>query len=90
MDSARALPQSSVSFVSRAALDDGIKDRLGLERQVVAVEGTRTVTKRDLVRNSATPEIKVDPETFAVTADGVHAYVEPAESIRLNQLYFFS
>ena len=49
-----------------------------------------TVTKRDLVRNSATPEIKVDPETFAVTADGVHAYVEPAESIRLNQLYFFS
>lgn len=86
----KALPQSSVSFVSRAALDDGIKDRLGLERQVVAVEGTRTVTKRDLVRNSATPEIKVDPETFAVTADGVHAYVEPAESIRLNQLYFFS
>ncbi len=48
----KALPQSSVSFVSRAALDDGIKDRLGLERQVVAVEGTRTVTKRDLVRNS--------------------------------------
>ncbi|MEH6806466.1 urease subunit alpha [Rhodococcus erythropolis] len=86
----KALPHSSVSFVSRAALDDGIKDRLGLERQVVAVEGTRTVTKRDLVRNSATPEIKVDPETFAVTADGVHAYVEPAESIRLNQLYFFS
>jgi urease subunit alpha len=86
----KALPESSVSFVSQAALDDGIKDRLGLERQVLAVEGTRTVTKRDLVRNSATPEIKVDPETFAVTADGVHAYVEPAESIRLNQLYFFS
>ncbi|PTR24972.1 urease subunit alpha [Rhodococcus sp. OK519] len=86
----KALAETSVSFVSRAALDGGIKDRLGLERQVMAVQGTRTVTKRDLIRNTATPRIEVDPETFAVKADGVHAYVEPAESIRLNQLYFFS
>ncbi|CAM2864747.1 urease subunit alpha [Prescottella defluvii] len=86
----KALAESSVSFVSRAALDSGIKERLGLDRQVMAVKGTRTITKRDLIRNTATPRIEVDPETFAVKADGVHAYVEPAESIRLNQLYFFS
>ncbi|MFC9515333.1 urease subunit alpha [Nocardiaceae bacterium NPDC056970] len=86
----KALAETSVSFVSRAALDSGIKERLGLERQVMAVEGTRTVTKRDLLRNNATPRIEVDPETFAVKVDGAHAYVEPAESVRLGQLYFFS
>jgi urease subunit alpha len=43
-----------------------------------------------MVRNSATPRIEVDPETFAVKADGVHATVEPSTSISLNQLYFFS
>ncbi|MCA1005489.1 urease subunit alpha [Rhodococcus hoagii] len=86
----KALAETSVSFVSRAALDSGIKERLGLERQVMAVEGTRTVTKRDLLRNNATPRIEVDPETFAVMVDGAHAYVEPAESVRLGQLYFFS
>ncbi|MFC4605242.1 urease subunit alpha [Rhodococcus kronopolitis] len=86
----KALQQTSVSFVSRAAADAGIKDRLGLDREVVAVEGTRTITKRDLVRNSVTPKIEVDPETFAVTADGVHAYVEPAETVSMNQTHFFS
>jgi urease subunit alpha len=43
-----------------------------------------------MVRNSALPAIGVDPETFAVTADGVRATVAPAESLRLNRLYFFS
>ncbi|WP_407687788.1 urease subunit alpha [Mycobacterium sp. HUMS_1102779] len=86
----KALQQTSASFVSRAAADAGIKDRLGLDRQVIPVEGTRTVTKRDMVRNSATPRIEVDPETFAVTADGVRTYVEPTEAVRLGQLYFFS
>lgn len=86
----KALPQTAVSFVSRAAFDSGIKDRLGLERQVMAVQGTRSITKRDLIRNDATPNIEVDPETFAVKVDGVHAYVEPVESVALGQLYFFS
>jgi urease subunit alpha len=85
-----ALPQTCVSFVSRAAYDDGIADRLGLQRQVRPVERTRTITKRDLIRNDALPRIDVDPETFAVKADGVHATVPPAESISLNRLMFFS
>ena len=46
--------------------------------------------KRDMVRNNALPAIEVDPETFAVTADGVLATVPPAESLRVNRLYFFS
>ncbi|MFT4200515.1 urease subunit alpha [Gordonia sp. (in: high G+C Gram-positive bacteria)] len=86
----KTLQETSVSFVSKAAAESGIADRLGLERQVIPVENTRGITKHHMVHNSALPEIKVDPETFAVTVDGEHAYVEPAESISLNQLYFFS
>lgn len=86
----QALPQTCVSFVSRAAYDDGVAGRLQLQRQVRPVERTRTITKRDLVRNDALPVIEVDPETFAVKADGVHATVPPSESVSLNRLMFFS
>jgi urease subunit alpha len=83
-----ALPQTCVSFVSAAAYEGGVAEQLQL--QVKPVERTRTITKRDLVRNDALPAITVDPETFAVTADGVHATVPPAKSVSLNRLYFFS
>jgi urease subunit alpha len=85
-----ALQQTCTSFVSRAAHESGIAERLGLRRRVRPVERTRTITKRDMVRNSALPAIEVDPETFVVTADGVQATIPPAKSLRLNRLYFFS
>ena len=69
----------------------GISEQLGLQRQVMPVHGTRTITKRDMVRNARTPKIEVNPETFAVTVDGVHATVDAARRrSALNQLYFFS
>lgn len=85
-----ALTRTSVTFASQAAVDAGVAARYGLQKDLVAVKGTRTITKRDMVRNGATPRIDVDPETFAVKADGVHATVEPLKTISLNQLYFFS
>lgn len=85
-----ALPKTCVSFVSAAAYENGVAERLQLQRQVRPVERTRTITKRDLVRNDALPAITVDPETFAVTADGAAATVPPAKSVSLNRLYFFS
>jgi urease subunit alpha len=85
-----ALSRTCVSFVSAAAYESGIAGKLELRRHVLPVERTRTVTKRDLVRNDYLPAIRVDPETFAVTVDGVHATVPPAASVRLNRLYFFS
>ena len=85
-----ALAKTCVSFVSAAAYAGGVAERLQLQRQVRPVERTRTITKRDLVRNDALPAIEVDPETFAVKADGVHATVPPAKSVSLNRLYFFS
>jgi urease subunit alpha len=56
----------------------------------MAVRNTRSIGKRDMVRNSGTPNIEVDPETFAVTVDGKHATVEPLTTVSLNQKYFFS
>src|SRR4029077_10458255 len=65
-----AAARTSVTFVSRAALDAGMPERLGVEMQLEAVRGCRTVGKAQMVRNSATPEIVIDPETYRVTVDG--------------------
>src|SRR5262249_10103904 len=80
-----ALPETCITFVSRAAYDNGIAAKLGLRRQVLPIGGTRTLTKRDMVRNATLGKIEVDPETFAVKVDGVHATVPPARTISLNQ-----
>ncbi len=84
------LPETSVSFVSTAAAESGIKERLGLKRQVYGVNKTRQISKYDMVRNSAMPQIEVDPETFNVYVDGVLATVNPAKELPLAQLYWFS
>ena len=86
----KALSDSCITFVSAAAHSAGIKKKLGLDRQVMAIRNTRKVGKRDMVRNSGTPNIEVNPETFAVTVDGKHATVKPLTTVSLNQKYFFS
>lgn len=85
-----AVPATCITFVSGAAYAAGIKERLGLRRQVMPVRNVRKISKRDMVCNSATPQIEVNPETFAVTVDGAHATVPPLKTISLNQKYFFS
>ena len=85
-----ALQKTRVTFTSLAAFEDGIVNRYELKSKVLPVYGTRTIGKASMVRNSALPEIQVNPETFAVTVDGEHATIEPATSVPLSQLYFFS
>src|SRR2546426_255493 len=75
----KALTASSLVFVSQAALDRNIGEKLGVEKQLVAVENTRSIAKKDLVHNSATPAITVDPETYEVTADGELLTCAPAD-----------
>ena len=86
----KALPQTRVTFVSRAAYELGIREKLHLKSRVEPVFRIRSLSKRSMVRNGNTPEIDVNPETFAVTVDGVHATVPPIEKVGLGQLYFFS
>lgn len=85
----KTLQDTCVTFVSQAALDDGVKEKAGLERQVMAIQNCRSITKHDLVRNSETPNIEVDPETFAVKVDGKHATCEPITTAVMNQKFFF-
>jgi urease subunit alpha len=82
--------QTCATFVSKTSFNNGIKERYGLEKQVIAVENCRAISKADMVRNSYAPVIQVNPETFAVTIDGVHLTVPPAKECKLNQMYFFS
>ena len=86
----RRLQTGRITFMSQAALDCGVAEKLGLRSRVEAVRGCRCLTKRSMVRNDLTPHIEVDPETFAVLVDGVHATVPPAQSLSLAQRYFFS
>ena len=79
---------TSVTFVSSVALAGGVAERLGLAKRVVAVRGTRTVRKRDLVHNGALPAIEVDPQTYEVRADGELLTCEPAATLPLAQRYF--
>ncbi len=80
--------KTSVTFVSQAALKNPAVAALGLSKPLIAVSGTRTLTKADMVHNGATPEITVDPETYVVKADGVHLVCEPATELPLAQRYF--
>jgi urease subunit alpha len=83
----RAL-EKSVTFVSRAALEEPAFQALQLRKRVEAVHGTRQVQKHDMVHNGARPHIEVDPETYAVRADGQVLVCEPAVSLPMTQRYF--
>lgn len=83
-----AVAHSAVTFVSQAAQADGIGAALGLNKTTLAVENTRTIGKSDMVMNSATPQIEVNPETYEVRADGILLTCEPAKELPMAQRYF--
>ena len=84
----RSVEQSAVSFVSAAAQDDNIADKLGLAKTTVPVAHTRIISKADMVHNDYCPQIEVDPETYEVRADGELLTCEPAEELPMAQRYF--
>src|SRR5438067_959149 len=84
----KAVTASSLMFVSHAALDRDIGEKLGIDKKLVAVENTRKLGKRDMVHNSATPAIEVDPETYEVRADGELLTCAPADVLPMAQRYF--
>jgi urease subunit alpha len=83
-----ALSAGSLSFVSQAAEQAGVKERYGLKKTVVAVRGNRGISKRDMVRNDYLPQMSIDPQTYEVRADGQLLSCEPARELPLAQRYF--
>ena len=85
----KALTNSSVVFTSNAAMESGLGDRLGTEKELVAVENTRGgISKASMVLNNLTPTIEVDPETYEVRANGELLTCEPANVLPMAQRYF--
>ena len=85
----KAMTESAVSFVSQAGLEAGLAETLGLAKPLMAVSNTRGgISKADMVLNSATPDVDVDPETYEVRADGELLTCEPAEKLAMAQRYF--
>ena len=85
----QAMAGRCVTFVSKAAMDDGVGARLGLRRTVLPVANVRGgLSKASMILNDATPVIEVDPETYEVRADGELLTCEPAEILPMAQRYF--
>ena len=84
----RLRERASVTFASQAAVERGVAERLGLAKEVIAVEGCRGIGKRDMKLNDALPVVEVDPETYEVRADGELLTCEPAAELPMAQRYF--
>jgi len=84
----KAVHQSSITFLSKAAIEAGVPEELGLGKVIRPVAGIRNLTKADLKYNDATPDIQVDPETYQVTVDGEDVTCEPSHVLPMAQRYF--
>ncbi|WP_168121683.1 urease subunit alpha [Paenibacillus sp. HB172176] len=84
----KAVHSSCITFVSQAAADSGIAERLGLQKRIEPVRNCRGISKKDMIHNDGTPLIEVNPETYHVTVDGEHITCEPAASLPMAQRYF--
>ena len=84
-----AIAQTSLTFVSQLSIDKGLATRLRISKPLVAVANVRSgISKKSMVHNGATPDLKIDPETYAVTADGILLTCQPAVVLPMAQRYF--
>jgi urease subunit alpha len=83
-----ATQETAITFVSKAAVEAHLSHHLGIAKATVAVENCRSIGKADMIHNSATPNIEVDPETYEVRADGELLTCEPAAVLPMAQRYF--
>lgn len=84
----KAMARTNLTFVSQAAMARGIGEQLGLQRQLVAVQGCRTIGKRDMLLNDYAPHMEINPQTYEVRADGVLLTCEPLAHLPMAQRYF--
>ena len=82
----RALTESSVTFVSQAAL--ARTETLGVSKKLLPVTNTRKIGKHSMILNGVTPHLEIDPETYEVRADGRLLTCEPATVLPMAQRYF--
>ena len=79
---------SSMFFLPKIAVEEGVPERLGLKKRIGVVSNTRTIGKKDLIHNHYQPKVEVDSQTYAVRADGLLLVCEPADVLPFAQRYF--
>lgn len=84
----KALTKSSITFLSQAAYEDKVHEKLGLEKSILPVHGIRKLTKKDMKLNSETPELSVDPQTYEVRVNGELVTCDPVDKVPMAQRYF--
>ena len=84
----KAMFSTSITFVSQAAFEDKVHEKLGLQKMVLPVRGIRKLTKKDMKLNSETPEITVDPQTYEVKVNGQLITCDPVDKVPMGQRYF--
>ena len=84
----KGLSSSNITFISQAAFDDKVHEKLGLQKIILPVRGIRKLTKKDMKLNSETPEITVDPQTYEVRVNGELIACDPVDSVPMGQRYF--
>ena len=84
----RSVEKSTVTFISQRAKDERLSERIGLVKETLPVQNTRTISKSDMLMNTYQPEIQVNPETYEVRADGELLTCEPATELPMAQRYF--
>ncbi|MFO6495577.1 MULTISPECIES: urease subunit alpha [Bacillus] len=83
-----ALSSTSITFISQAAFDDKVHEKLGLQKIILPVRGIRNLTKKDMKLNCETPEITVDPQTYEVKVNGQFITCDPVDEVPMGQRYF--
>jgi urease subunit alpha len=86
----KAVHRTSYTFVSKASVELGVPEKLGLEKVVLPVKNCRNIRKSDMLYNDKTPKIEINPETYEVKLDGKVATVAPAKELAFAQRYFLS
>ena len=82
-----AKQNTSVTFTSKAAIDNGLATKLNIKKKLLPVKNCRKISKEDMVFNNLTPKIEIDPETFKVKVNGELVSVDPAKTVSLARLY---
>ena len=82
-----ASAQTSMTFMSQAAIDAKVPEKIGMTRMVSACKNTRNISKADMIHNNWQPKIEVDAQTYEVRANDELLTCAPATILPLAQLY---
>jgi urease subunit alpha len=83
----KAVQSTSFVFTSKIAIENGLEQKVKVQKKLLPVKNCRNIGKKDMIHNDKTPKIEINPETYEVRVDGKVATVEPAKSLSLARLY---